>query len=201
LYILGSTWSKNILVNLLWNNDIFKAYFRFILILFSKYSQNELLTPYLYLNKLLFYFISINCILYSFHIVCNKVKVASLEPSESGHPKNLKRIFMGSLKKVRIYAQPCLGVNTLKLFYGPLTKLTFYSTLWRWDAKWKWWGATQNYINNCKIQRRPLFVTLLKNGSKSLSLSFPLKWKDVWMKQRTEKDSKFIWSMWHRAFY
>jgi len=35
---------------------------------------------------------------------------------------------MGSLKKVKIYAQPCLGVNTLKLFYGPLTKLTFDSS-------------------------------------------------------------------------
>ncbi len=37
---------------------------------------------------------------------------------------------MGSLKKDRIYAQPYLGVNTLKLLYGPLTKLTFDSRLW-----------------------------------------------------------------------
>ncbi len=113
------------------------TYLKHILDLFWFYFQNELLTPYLYL--IFYYFIfSINCTLYFFHIVRNKVKVTSLEPSEG------KRIFMGSLKKVRIYAKPCLGVNTLKLFYGPFTKLTFDSRLWRWDAQWKWWGTTQN---------------------------------------------------------
>jgi hypothetical protein len=37
--------------NMLWNNDIFLAYFRFILNIFLKYFQNELSAPYYY-NKM-----------------------------------------------------------------------------------------------------------------------------------------------------
>jgi len=44
------------------------------------------------------------------------VKVTSLEPNE--RQKNIHGLPKES-------TQPCLGVNTLKLFYGPLTKLTF----------------------------------------------------------------------------
>jgi hypothetical protein len=31
-------------------------------------------------------------------------------------------------------------------------------------------------------------------------LSFQLKWKDVWKKQRARKEIGFIWSMWHQTF-
>jgi len=58
------------------------TYLKHILDSFWFYFQKELLTPYLYLNKLFLKVFSINCTLYFFHIVRNRVKATSVEPSE-----------------------------------------------------------------------------------------------------------------------
>ncbi len=62
---------------MLWNNGILLKDFKYILSILSKYFQNELLAPYLHLNKVFIYFQWITPYIF-LHIVCNKMEMASL---------------------------------------------------------------------------------------------------------------------------
>jgi hypothetical protein len=57
LYILESTWNKRIIFNMLWNNDIFLTYFKYI------FKMNYKQPIYIYIN-FNFYFLKISCTLY-----------------------------------------------------------------------------------------------------------------------------------------
>jgi hypothetical protein len=79
-----------------------------------------------------------------------------------------KRVFMGSLMKIEVYAWPSLGRKPFKLFYGPFTKLTFDPKLWQWDyhVEMMRYNAQLN-IQLLNLRETFTCTRFLENGSKS----------------------------------
>jgi hypothetical protein len=75
--------------NMLWNNGIFLTYSRCILNIFLKYSQNELLLPYMYV----YIFNKLNPIFFCM-LFCNKMEVTSLGLHTLYLVLNLHKIFI-----------------------------------------------------------------------------------------------------------